>query len=674
VGREREIAQVRQHLAVARLVTLTGPGGCGKTRLALRVAESVSPGFRDGVYFVPLAQLTDADAVVASIAQVLGVKESADKPILDRLKEDLRARQALLVLDNFEHVVEAAGAVAELLAGCSDLKILSTSRVPLHLQGEQVWPVPPMSIPSRANYSDALMHADAVRLFAERAQAIRPDFALSEENTGQVVESCRRLDGLPLAIELAAARLNVFSPAELLDRLGSRLRLLTGRSRDLPARQRTLRSTMDWSYQLLSDEEKRLFRRLSVFVGGFTLESAAAVGDDSAIGNFEAQFDTMELLDGLVDKSLVQRDENSPDATRFTMLETIHEFAREMLAASDEASGSARSHAAYFLAQVAGDEPRPTDTTLRAPLDWLERERYNLLTALRWFRDDGDVTGGLRLAGALWFFWYNHGPRSEGREWLATFLGRVNVDTPLLARASALLAAGYGAITVGDPAAARAELDEGLAIARNLRDRSAEADFLACLGIMESELGNLDAAGERLAAALAIHRTIGSKSDLAGTLGYLGDVVALRGDDVTARQLYEEGLALATNDGWFLGNLALVALRAKEVKQASDYLRESLARYQAAADHAGQVECLNAFAGIAIAQRRWINAARLLGAVAGLQRTVLGGGFHGDDQRENERFLAATRAWLSAEEFANAWAEGQTMTLEQALAYAEEGG
>jgi predicted ATPase/DNA-binding XRE family transcriptional regulator len=673
IGREPVIAEIRQRLAETRLLTLTGPGGTGKTRLAIELAGRDAAEFPGGVYFVPLAPVRDPRSVLSTVAQVVGVKELGNRPAIDDLADGLRGRKLLLVLDNFEHVTAAAVDVAALLEACSSLTVLATSRSPLHLRGEKEAPIPPLAVPDRTRQLSDALEFESVRLFLERARAVRPDFAVTEQNAATVAEICRRLDGLPLAVELAAARIKLLAPSDLLGRLEARLRVLTGGARDLPERQQTLRNTINWSYQLLSDEEKRLFRALAVFVGGFTLEAATTVFSGKPIGDADAELATLDLLDGLLDQSLIQRADHRAETTRWTMLETIREFAEERLAESGEASAIARAHAAYFLARVVGQQAFPTMNHQLVTSIWRARERANLAATLRQFRDGGNIADGLRLAAAAWPLWVEYGPRSEGREWLTTFLRLSTAGPRTLARASALLAAGYAGIAQGDPAAARADLEEGLVIARELGDASAEVEFLHTLGMVETEIGNLAAARPRLDAALDFWRAKGNRSDLTGVLVHRGDLAAAEGDDARAHELYQESLAVGGQPEWSQRMLAYVALGDGDVTAARAFMRESLAAYRRQSFFSSQVECLNAFAGVALAQQQWVKAARLLGAIAALCRTVVGGGFHSRDRWENERFLAMGRSALGEDAFAAAVAEGQAMTLDEASAYALEG-
>ncbi|MFQ5794857.1 MAG: AAA family ATPase [Candidatus Bipolaricaulia bacterium] len=397
-----------------RLLTLTGAGGTGKTRLGLQAAADLIDDFEDGVYFVDLAPISDPGLVVSAIAQKMGVREAevGGRPLLDSLKEHLRDKQILLLLDNFEQVVAAAPQVAELLAACAWLKLLVTSREPCHVRGEHVFPVPPLALPEpdrkRPLAIEYLMQYEAVRLFIDRAQAVKPDFAVTHENAPAVAEICIRLDGLPLAIELAAARITLLPPQVMLARLGSRLKLLTGGARDLPARQQTLRATIDWSYDLLDASEQTLFERLSVFVGGCTLEVAEAVCNGT--GDLELDVDVLDGLASLVDKNLLRQEEQVEGAPRFLMLETIREYGLERLEASGEAEATQRTRADYYLALAEQAEPKLWGGPEQGEwLDRLEVEHDNLRAALAWCEQSGECEVGLRLGVAL----RRRGPRDE---------------------------------------------------------------------------------------------------------------------------------------------------------------------------------------------------------------------------------------------------------------------
>jgi predicted ATPase/class 3 adenylate cyclase len=491
IGREKELAAVCSLLrdTNTRLVTLTGPGGTGKTRLALQAGAEVLNEFRDGVWFVDLAPTTDHKLVISAIAHPLGVREAGGETIADRLKAYLKDKHLLMILDNFEQVSEAALQVSQLLGSCPRLKVLATSRVPLSIRGEKEYPVPPLSVPDVRNLPtlERLTQYEAVRLFIERATDVKPDFQVTNENAPAVAEICARLDGLPLAIELAAARVRMLSPAALLARLSQRLKVLTGGPLDLPARQQTLRNTIEWSYDLLTEGEKQLFRRMAPFSGGRSLEALEAVC------NYDGQLgiDVFEGTGSLLSKNLLREVEGSGGEPRFWMLETIHECAREKLEESGESEALGREHALYFLALAEEAEPHLTGAKQIEWLDRLEGEHDNLRAALRWARerrdarDAGDAEAGemeLRLAGALWRFWYVRGYQSEGREQLAAVLsGGHERSGGGSAIAKALSGAGMLAWAQGDFASARSLQEESLAIRRELGDRGGIAWALSNL-------------------------------------------------------------------------------------------------------------------------------------------------------------------------------------------------
>ncbi len=468
-----------------RLLTLTGPGGVGKTRLALEAAAGLADTFPDGARFVSLAPITDPVLVAPMVAQALGVREAGDEPITERLAAFLRDKRLLLLLDNFEQVVEAAPLVTDLLAACPGLKGLVTSRVRLRLSGERDYPVPPLAVPAPAGprpFQYAKGSA-AVRLFSERAQAVRPEFALTPENASAVADICRGLDGLPLAIELAAARIKVLPPAALLARLEKRLPLLTGGGRDLPARQQTMRDAIAWSHDLLTPEEQALFRWLAVFVGGFTLEGAEAV----VFAGDALDLDVFEGVASLVDKSLLRQEVGPDEEPRFAMLETIREFGLERLAARGEEAAIQNAHAAYFLALVEQAESALLGPEQMAWLTWLDAAHDNLRAALDWCLAS-DAEAGLRLAGALSLFWQVRGYLLEGRRWLEALLAQAPQRAAL--RAKALHAAGQLARHQADIASGISLCEESLAIYRELGDKRGGAYVLRTLGLLVSDGGD----------------------------------------------------------------------------------------------------------------------------------------------------------------------------------------
>ncbi|MBV9542821.1 MAG: AAA family ATPase, partial [Chloroflexi bacterium] len=505
VGREQLLVEVRRLLTRAsgncRLLTLTGPGGTGKTRVALEAVAGVLEQFEDGARFVSLAPITDPRLVAATIAQTLGVREVGSRPPLESLKSSLRGRQLLLVLDNFEQVLAAAVELGELLEECPRLQILVTSRAALRLSGEREVVVPPLALPSP---DTPLSSCESVQLFAERAQAVKSDFRLTPVNAAAVAEICQRLDGLPLAIELAAARTRLLDPASILARLEHRLQLLVGGARDLPARQQTLRNTIAWSYDLLDSAEQALFRRLAVFVGGCTLEAATAV--------CAVDLEVLDAAESLVVKSLVRPVVREPGETRLSMLETIREFGLEQLARTGELGAVRRRHAEYFSQLAERAEPGLAGPAVRGWLDRLETDHDNFRAALEWGLAEGGQTAretALRLAGALAGFWWTRSYWVEGRDRLERALAAAPVRSA--ARMKALHGAGWLAHFQQDSASARSFLQQSLAIAQELQDQWTIAWVLHALGrvaYFEHDAGIARALAQQ---SLAIAEAIGDR-------------------------------------------------------------------------------------------------------------------------------------------------------------------
>lgn len=573
-----------------RLLTLTGPGGTGKTRLGLQVAADLLEDFESGVYFVPLAVIRDPALVASSIARALGLQEKAGQLLLDSLKEFLQDKQMLLLLDNFEQVVAAALLVAELLAACPRLKFLVTSRVVLRLSGEHEFPVPPLELPDprRLPAIETLSQYAAVELFMQRTLAIKPDFRVDNTNAPAVAEICVRLDGLPLAIELASARIKLLSPQAMLARLGHRLELLRGGARDVPDRHQTLRQAIAWSYDLLEVGEQALFRRLAVFARGCTLEAAEAVCqamDNPTVGAGQS----LEVLDGvasLVDKSLLRQQEQASGEPRFRMLETIREYGLECLTASGEEHAVRRAHADYYLALAEAAEPALTGPEQVTWLDRLEVEHDNLRAALQWAEESGEAEIGLRLAGALCQFWLIRGHLREGQERLARLLGLAGASPRTAARAKALMRAGHLADNLSDYAAAHAFFEESLTIRRERGDTSGIAAVLNDLGRVAEHRNDYTAACALSAESLAIWRELGDKAGIATSLHNLGWVAYQQGEYATAYALCQESLGLRRELGdkrsiaFELGGMGRTAHKQGDYRRATALLEEALALCQ----------------------------------------------------------------------------------------------
>jgi predicted ATPase/transcriptional regulator with XRE-family HTH domain len=621
IGREAELARAgallqredRHDLGGfpgTRLLTLTGPGGVGKTRFALELAARSRHDFADGVFLVGLAPLADPALIADAIAQTLDLREERRRSVTEALVAYLRDRRLLLILDNFEHLASGAPLLADLLAGSAGLNILVTSRAPVQLRGEQVLPVPPLALPepSDAASLDRLRQVPAVALFAQRAAAADPDFALTTDNGPAVAEICRRLDGLPLAIELAAARTPLLPPRALLQRLteAPALRLLTDGARDLPERQQTLRRTLEWSHGLLDPEEQRLFRRLSIFAGGATIEAAEAVagGQDGRGGQTDGRTDgqnergslsacppaplyPLEGVASLVTKNLLRREETGVDAggRRVGMLETVREFGRELLAESGEEPATGRAHAHYFLALAESAAPRMTGSAQVAWLTRLEAEHENLRAALGWTVASGEIATGLELAASLFHFWHARGHLSEGQGWFDRLLGQ-GADVPRAVRARALHISGQLAYAMGELARAEALQEESLALRRELDDRRGIANMLSNLGVIAQDRGDLDRAEMLLEECLAVDRELGDRWGLAASLNNFSRLAYLRGDLARSRALQTESLALVRELGDVrsiaisLSNLGSIARDEGDLAAAEALFEESLGHWR----------------------------------------------------------------------------------------------
>ena len=714
VGREKEIAAVREMLLRqdVRLVTITGPGGIGKTRLAVQVASGLVERF-PATYFVPLSSLSDPVLIASTILQTLGIREAGSQSALEILKRNLQDSSRaplLLLLDNFEHLVQAAPTVADLLASCPNLRIMVTSRAALHVYGEYEFPVPPLALPdSRSKPSvEVLSRCPAVALFAQRAIAAKPDFELNRENAPVVAEICARLDGLPLAIELAAARVKVLSPSLMLARLASRLQLLTGGARDLPQRQQTLRAAIDWSYELLTAAEQKLFRRLSVFAGGCNLEGAEAVCDTKS----DLDLDLLDGMASMVDKSLVQQVEPAQGESRFVMLDTIREYSLEKLEASGEQSLTKRAHAAYCLVLA---EEEATEESGAQAAEWQQcfaLEHDNFRAALEWLTETGDAEWGLRLATALFRFWEIREYLAEGRDRLGKLLKVAGAAAPTKARARALFAAGVlageqgdyasgdaligesqhiarqlgdkmgvavslNALAVfacdrGDVVIARALFEEGLVLWRELGDQKAVARALSNLANVLKVQGDHDRARALHMECLSIFQGLGDRTGVAWSLNYQGDIARDHGDTAAARTLYEQGLRIfrELSDRWGIaGTLADLGSLAREqgnYSSARSLYGESLKLFQELDHKRGVARLLECSACLAAVQLDAERSLRLAGAAAALRQNI-GAPLTPAEQAKLEASLHAARKALTDTVGTKAWLEGWALPVEKAI-------
>jgi len=714
IGRKKQLAAIKELLmgTETRLVTLLGPGGTGKTRLSLQVAQDLLDQFSSGVYFVPLADDTDAGQFISRVAQQLEVREGG-RPLLENVKDYLRDKRMLLVLDNFEQLVTAAPVVSDLLTASSQLKIITSSRIPLNLHGEREFPVPPLELPQTENglALESLLGNESMLLFVGRAQAVHPSFALTKDNASAVAEICRRLDGLPLAIELAAVRIKLLQPQAILTRLDDKLKLLTGGARDLPTRHQTLRNMLEWSYDLLNQDEKVLYTRLGVFVGGFTFEAVEAVC------NPDDKLDILEGLTALVNNSLLRLVETSDGTPRFEMLETIRSYALERLVASGEIDFLRAGHAQYFggIIQNQAGLQIYSKNSLHW-LNWFEQELDNIRATLRWgLTSYQGIQIGTGLVFLLFWFWYRRGRFMEGLEWADKYLAVPDVQNtpPLLAMA--LASSGMMALWQGKQDSALSKLQETLSIVQMLGDerllaitqmgngiafinmgRDSDAQpfleqssqyfkktdqpyfhalILVHLGNTELGLGHLEKAHTYHEEALAKARLIDENWLISFALNNLGEVARTKGQFDLARKYYEESETLLRTTGdkgdlaRFVHNLGYIAQHEEEFELAESQFRKSLAMFRRLGNRRGIAECLAGLAGLKAQQGQIEWGAILLSAAESILK-ITGGAWWPADRVEVERNLEMVRSCLTQNEFANAQKAGMSMNIDQAIAFA----
>jgi predicted ATPase/class 3 adenylate cyclase len=684
VGREREAAEIEALLQSGRMVTLTGPGGTGKTRLGLHVARRVAPEYEGGAYFVALAPLTDPSLVMPKVRETLGLEEDPNRSSLDVIVDHLGSQRVLLLLDNFEQVVDAGTEVGGLLSSCSAITVLATSREPLQIHGEQEYPVPPLSLPDPDELPplEQLSQFAAVRLFIERAAAVKPNFRVTNDNAAAVAEICARLDGLPLAIELAAARVKLLPPEQILARLEDRLTLLAGGSRDLPARQQTLRGAIDWSWDLLDGGERRMFERLAVFVGGFKLEAVEKVTNpDGDLG-----LETLDAVASLVNKSLIRQLASSDVEGRFVMLETIREYALERLEERGEADAMRTRHAAHFLALA--EQARPELKGAKGPewLDALDQEHDNLRAAMGWAVGRGDVPLALRIAFPLWRFWQMRGHLREARERLEEMLAHPASHDDPAARADGMEALGGVAYWMGDFEACVPAYEESLELRRSIGDTGPLAEALYNLAtalIYDPQRKYRERGNQLLEEALERYREVGSKGGEANAAWALGGSFFSRALDSAfadraaleeARERFEHSLKLYRDagdrfgEGWALHMLAAAESGLGRHDLAKTHIAEAVQIFRQADDRSAIPVILADLALIAIREKRDHRAVRLYGAAQAAEEE-LGVGIATAAPNFYRDLIEGIRARLSPEVRERLENEGRTMAYEDALRY-----
>jgi predicted ATPase/DNA-binding CsgD family transcriptional regulator len=673
VGRGREVAEVERLLVTeARLLTLTGAGGSGKTRLALAVAYLFTGRFEDGVWWVELAPISDPALVPQAVAQAMMIREKPGQPLIETLARDLAQTELLLVLDNCEHLIEASADLAEtLLRACPGIRLLATSRESLGVHGEAHFVVPPLSLPDplRLQDVDGPSRYEASNLFVQRARLVKPGFSLTEGNALAVAQVCHRLDGMPLAIELAAAKMKVLSVEQIASRLDDRFALLTGGGRTTLAHHGTLRATMQWSYDLLSEEEKTLFRRLCVFAGGFTLEAVETVCSGDGIQESRV----LELLASLVEKSLVIVTEQ-PGEARYGFLETVKQYALDRLEESGEAGLVRERHVLYYLALAEKAEHELRGMQQGVWLEWLDREYDNLRSALSWTLEGEHAELALRLGGALGEFWHVLGHQNEARRWLEAALAK-GEGAPIPVRAKALVMAGHIAWEQGDYERSVVLSEEGLALFREIGDDAGAVVALYVLGAAALFQNDLERATILTEEAVTLQRASGDSVGMARSLPILGAVAQLGRDYERAVALHEEGVSLAREAGddfavvvsLVVGASAYLGLgehrRVRELYEEGLNLSRDLKLMHLTASN------LNVAAALAGSQGQAERSARLWGAAEAL-REAIGVVFSPFERSYYEPYIIAAKAKLDEAAWEAAWAEGRAMAPEKAVEYA----
>jgi non-specific serine/threonine protein kinase len=676
IGRETELEEIEGLLGQSdiRLLTITGVGGTGKTRLALAVAHASLAEFTDGVYFINLSAIERAELVVPIIAQTLGIGEESDKTLKERLREHLHERRMLIVLDNFEQITEAAPQIGELLSGSVNLKVLVTSRVRLQLRYEHEFTLQPLEVPFEGNLSlSELGEYPAIELFVERAQAVKPAFTLTEDNAQSIAKICRRLDGLPLAIELAAVRVKLLAPQAILTRLSNSLKLLTGGARDLPGRQQTMRAAIAWSYDLLDAEERKLLNRLAVFADGFTLDAAevvAGTGEDLRV-------DLLDAVASLVDKSLLSQRGQPDGEPRFRMLVVVREFALEALEANGEANKIKRLHAGFYMLLAEAAEPELNGAKAAEWLETLEEEHDNLRSAIEWSLENQPETA-LRIVAALRNFWFIRGYLAEGSKWIKQALESSGEYADPKLRAKAYYGIGFLSIFQGNLEAAEPSCEESLRLAREIDDKSLICLSLWGLGFVKTQQeGELTRGKGLIEESLAIARELNDKQHISVRLNTLGEIARTQGDYEAAWKYYEEALNIARQESFRqyiaiqAGNLAAALCQLGDYPSALLYNLESLKVSEELGDKRIIGGGLHISGALAVAAGEMEKAARLLGAAQAIYDAA---GYKSDkvDQEFIDRYIREARAAIGDQAFEAAFGEGESMRLKDACALARE--